>query len=167
MVIVMNKELDYIELSKKNKEEIMKLYKTSENGLNKEIADARLLQYGENIATNNNKKTPFYFIMEGFKDKFVLILIVLAVVDFITDDVLGAIIILCIGLISVIIRFFQDYSTYRFNERLKERIKIFTDVISNGNPKEIRQEKVVYGDIITLSAGSVIPDDLYLFESKA
>ena len=162
----MNKELDYIELSKKNKEEIMKLYKTSENGLNKEIADARLLQYGENIATNNNKKTPFYFIMEGFKDKFVLILIVLAVVDFITDDVLGAIIILCIGLISVIIRFFQDYSTYRFNERLKERIKIFTDVISNGNPKEIRQEKVVYGDIITLSAGSVIPADLYLFESK-
>ena len=162
----MNKELDYIELSKKNKEEIMKLYKTSENGLNKEIADARLLQYGENIATNNKKKTPFYFIMEDFKDKFVLILIVLAVVDFITDDVLGAIIILCIGLISVIIRFFQDYSTYRFNERLKERIKIFTDVISNGNPKEIRQEKVVYGDIITLSAGSVIPADLYLFESK-
>ena len=162
----MNKELDYIELSKKNKEEIMKLYKTSENGLNKEIADARLLQYGENIATNNKKKTPFYFIMEGFKDKFVLILIVLAVVDFITDDVLGAFIILCIGLISVIIRFFQDYSTYRFNERLKERIKIFTDVISNGNPKEIRQEKVVYGDIITLSAGSVIPADLYLFESK-
>ena len=162
----MNKELDYIELSKKNKEEIMKLYKTSENGLNKEIADARLLQYGENIATNNKKKTPFHFIMEGLKDKFVLILIVLAVVDFITDDVLGAIIILCIGLISVIIRFFQDYSTYRFNERLKERIKIFTDVISNGNPKEIRQEKVVYGDIITLSAGSVIPADLYLFESK-
>ena len=162
----MNKELDYIELSKKNKEEIMKLYKTSENGLNKEIADARLLQYGENIATNNKKKTPFYFIMEGFKDKFVLILIVLAVVDFITDDVLGAFIIICIGLISVIIRFFQDYSTYRFNERLKERIKIFTDVISNGNPKEIRQEKVVYGDIITLSAGSVIPADLYLFESK-
>lgn len=162
----MNKELDYIELSKKNKEEIMKLYKTSENGLNKEIADARLLQYGENIATNNKKKTPFHFIMECFKDKFVLILIVLAVVDFITDDTLGAIIILCIGLISVIIRFFQDYSTYRFNERLKERIKIFTDVISNGNPKEIRQEKVVYGDIITLSAGSVIPADLYLFESK-
>ena len=162
----MNKELDYIELSKKNNEEIMKLYKTSENGLNKEIADARLLQYGENIATNNKKKTPFYFIMEDFKDKFVLILIVLAVVDFITDDVLGAFIILCIGLISVIIRFFQDYSTYRFNERLKERIKIFTDVISNGNPKEIRQEKVVYGDIITLSAGSVIPADLYLFESK-
>ena len=162
----MNKELDYIELSKKNKEEIMKLYKTSENGLNKEIADARLLQYGENIATNNKKKTPFHFIMEGLKDKFILILIVLAVIDFITDDSLGAIIILCIGLISVIIRFFQDYSTYRFNERLKERIKIFTDVISNGNPKEIRQEKVVYGDIITLSAGSVIPADLYLFESK-
>ncbi|MBP5684618.1 MAG: magnesium-translocating P-type ATPase [Bacilli bacterium] len=162
----MNKELDYIELSKKNKDEIKKLYKTNENGLNKEIADARLQKYGENIATNNKKKTPFYFIMEGFKDKFVLILIVLAVVDFITDDTIGAFIILCIALISVIIRFFQDYSTYRFNERLKEQIRIFTDVISNGTPKEIRQEKVVHGDIITLSAGSVIPADLYLYESK-
>ncbi len=162
----MNKELDYLELSKKSKDEIFKLYDTNENGLNKEIADARLEEFGENIATNRKKKTPLYFIVESFKDKFVLILILLAVIDYITDDKIGAFIILGITLISVIIRFSQDYSTYRFNERLKEQIRIFTDVISNGNPKEIRQEKVVYGDIITLSAGSVIPADLYLFESK-
>ena len=162
----MNKELDYFELSKKSKDEIFKLYDTNENGLNKEIADARLEEYGENIATNRKKKTPLYFIVESFKDKFVLILILLAVIDYITDDKIGAFIILGITLISVIIRFSQDYSTYRFNERLKEQIRIFTDVISNGNAKEIRQEKVVYGDIITLSAGSVIPADLYLFESK-
>ena len=162
----MNKDLDYIELSKKTKEEIMQLYKTSDNGLNKEIADARLEEFGENIATNSKKKTPLYFIIESFKDKFVLILILLAAVDYITDDKIGAFIILGITLISVIIRFTQDYSTYKFNEKLKEEINIFTDVISNGNQKEIRQKRVTYGDIITLSAGSVIPADLYLYESK-
>ncbi len=159
----MHKGLDYVELSKKSKEEIMKLYKTSDNGLNKEVADKRLEKYGENIATNRKKKTPFYFLLQSFKDKFVLILLVLAAVDYITDDKIGAFIILGITLISVIIRFTQDYSTYKFNEKLKEQIRIFTDVISSGNQREIRQEKVVYGDIITLGAGSVIPADLYLY----
>ena len=162
----MNKELDYIELSKKTKEEIMTLFKTNENGLGKDVADARLEEYGENIASNKKKKTPLYFIAESFKDKFVLILLLLAAVDYITDDKIGAFIILGITLISVIIRFVQDYSTYRFNERLNEKINIFTDVLTDGLPKEIRQKRVTYGDIITLSAGSVIPADLYLFESK-
>ena len=162
----MNKEFDYVDISKKEKEEVIKLYKTSEEGLNKEEANSRLDEYGENIATNRKKRTPFYFIIESFKDKFILILFILAAVDYVTDDKIGACIILCITLISVVIRFTQDYSTYRFNQKLQEKIRIFTDVIRNGKQKEIRQEKVVYGDIITLSAGSVIPADLYLFESK-
>ena len=162
----MKNNLDYKEISNKSVEDVMKLFKTSEHGLNRHEAYNRLQEYGENIATNRKKKTPLYFIVEGFKDKFVLILILLAVIDYITDDKVGAFIILGITLISVVIRFTQDYSTYRFNEKLKEQIRIFTDVIRDDKQKEIRQEKVVCGDIITLSAGSVIPADLYLFESK-
>ena len=162
----MNNDLEYKELSSKSKEEIMELFKTNEDGLNKNVYHHRLKEYGENVATNKKKKTPMFFILEALKDKFVLILFLLAAIDFITDDKIGAFIILGITLISVIIRFSQDWSTYKFNEKLKEQIRIFTDVIREGKQKEIRQEKVVYGDIITLSAGSVIPADLYLFESK-
>ena len=162
----MNNGLNYKELSSKSEEEVLSLFKTDEDGLNKNEVSKRLEEYGENIANNRKKKTPLFFIFEALKDKFVLILILLAAIDFITDDKIGAFIILGITLISVIIRFTQDYSTYKFNERLKEQIRIFTDVIRDGKQKEIRQEKVVCGDIITLSAGSVIPADLYLFESK-
>ena len=162
----MNNQLEYKDIAKKKVNEIMSLFKTNENGLNEEEAFIRLEEYGENIATNRKKKTPLFFILEALKDKFVLILILLAAIDFITDDRIGAFIILGITLISVIIRFTQDYSTYKFNEKLKEQIRIFTDVIRDGKQEEIRQEKVVCGDIITLSAGSVIPADLYLFESK-
>ena len=162
----MNNNLDYNQISKMNKEKVLSLFKTNEQGLNENEVNERIKAFGENIATNSKKKTPLYFITEGFKDKFVLILLLLAVIDFITDDKIGACIILGITLISVLIRFTQDYSTYKFNEKLKSQIRIFTDVIRNNKQKEIRQEKVVYGDIITLSAGSVIPADLYLFESK-
>ena len=162
----MNNNLDYNQISRMKKEKVLSLFKTNEQGLNENEVNERIKTFGENIATNSKKKTPLYFIIEGFKDKFVLILLLLAVIDFITDDKIGACIILGITLISVLIRFTQDYSTYNFNEKLKSQIRIFTDVIRNNKQKEIRQEKVVYGDIITLSAGSVIPADLYLFESK-
>ena len=162
----MNNNLDYKQISNMTKEEILSLFKTKEQGLSENEALERMETYGENIATNNKKKLPLYFIMESFKDKFVLILILLAVIDFITDDKIGAGIILGITLISVIIRFSQDYSAYRFNEKLKAQIRIFTDVIRNNKQEEIRQEKVVCGDVIILSAGSVIPADLYLFDSK-
>ena len=162
----MNREVDYKDISNKEKSEILSLFGTRDTGLNEEEVEKRLDEYGDNVVNNKKKKTPLYFIFEALKDKFVLILILLAAIDFITDDKIGALIILGITLISVIIRFTQDYSTYKFNERLKEQIRIFTDVIREGKQLEVRQEKIVCGDVITLSAGSVIPADLYLFESK-
>ena len=162
----MNRELEYKDISNREKSEILDLFETRDTGLNEEEVEKRLDEYGDNVVNNKKKKTPLFFIFEALKDKFVLILILLAAIDFITDDKIGALIILGITLISVIIRFTQDYSTYKFNERLKEQIRIFTDVIREGKQLEVRQEKIVCGDIITLSAGSVIPADLYLFESK-
>ena len=145
----MNRELEYKDISNREKSEILDLFETRDTGLNEEEVEKRLDEYGDNVVNNKKKKTPLYFIFEALKDKFVLILILLAAIDFITDDKIGALIILGITLISVIIRFTQDYSTYKFNERLKEQIRIFTDVIREGKQLEVRQEKIVCGDIIT------------------
>ena len=162
----MKNSLSYRDLSNKSEEEILKLYETSLEGLSNEQAKKRLDEYGENVPTKNEKKGPLYFIIDSFNDKFILILVVLAIINYCTGDKLGSLIILVITVISAMISFVQNYSTYRFNLKLKEKIRIFTDVVRNGNQKEIRQEKVVLGDIITLSAGSVVPADLYLLQSK-
>ena len=156
----------YLELSKLDDKEVFKIYDTNIKGLSKEETSIRLDKYGKNIPNNTKEKSILYFIYESFKDKFILILFVLALVNYITGDKIGTIIIIGISIISALIRFIQDYSTYKFNKKLKEEIRIFTDVIRNGKQKEIRQEDVVVGDIITLSAGSVVPADLYLFDSK-
>ena len=162
----MNNDFNYYDLSNKTEEDIYLLYNTSKNGLDKEDVQNRLDIYGENIATENKKRSALYFILDSLKDKFILILLFLSVINYFTGDKIGSFIIVGISIISALISFAQNYSTYRFNLKLKENIKIFTDVIRNSKQKEIRQEKVVIGDVITLSAGSVVPADLYLIESK-
>ena len=66
----MNKELDYRFLSNKSKEQIEELFNTKVEGLRNNEIENRLEQYGENIAINNDKKTPMFFIIESFKDRY-------------------------------------------------------------------------------------------------
>lgn len=138
------------------------------SGLSNSEANKRLIENGLNVATDVKKKGVFYFLFQSFKDKFILILLVLAVIDYITSDVLGTIIILVLAVASALLRFFQDYSTYKFNEKLKARIRPKTDVIrkNKDESQEIFQERVTIGDLVTLSAGSVVPADIVLIESK-
>lgn len=162
----MKKELSYYDISNMTEEEVFSEFKTNINGLTKEEAKERLNIYGENVPSDNKKHGPLYFLFDSFKDKFILILMLLAIINYCTGDKIGSLIIVVITIISALISFFQNYSTYKFNLKLKEKIRIFTDVIRNEKQQEIRQEKVVLGDIITLSAGSIVPADLYLIQSK-
>ena len=158
--------MNYYEFSKKNKNEIFKILKTDDDGLSNEEAKRRVLREGLNISTDTKKKSALYFILQSFKDKFIMILLVLAVIDYITNDYIGTGIIICLGIASAMLRFVQDYSTYKFNEKLKEKIKPKTNVIRNGIQKEIYQERVAIGDMITLDAGTVVPADVILIDSK-
>ena len=78
----MNRELEYKDISNREKSEILDLFETRDTGLNEEEVEKRLDEYGDNVVNNKKKKTPLYFIFEALKDKFVLILILLAVHQF-------------------------------------------------------------------------------------
>ena len=120
-----------------------------------------------NIVTENKKRGPIYFLVNSFKDKFILILVILAIISLINQDVFGAIIIIILGILSALISFVQNYSTYRFNEKLKSKLKSKTTVFRNKDKDTvIYTENVVVGDIITLNAGSIVPADMVLLESK-
>ncbi len=156
----------YLDESKINNDEDLKKYKTSLNGLKEEDALSRLNDNGKNIVIKENNKTPLYFLLMAFKDEFIIILLVLAMINFLLGDKLGSIIIVIIAFISALIRFFQDYSVYKFNKKLKNSIYSVVNVIRNGKEKEIRIENVVVGDIVKLNAGTIIPADLKIIESK-
>lgn len=163
-----DKELfdNYIDISTKDKNDLLKSYETDENGLSTKQADERLEKNGQNVVVKREKKSAFSFFIKSFNDKFIYILILLAVIDFLLADKLGAFIILGIAFVSAMIKFVQEYSTYRFNQRLEQNIFNTTTVLRNKKVKEIRIENVVVGDIVELNAGSIIPADVMLIESK-
>ena len=64
------------------------------------------------------------------------------------------------------IKFVQNYSTYKFNQNLKSQMFSTATVVRDGREKTIRTEKVVKGDIIHLNAGAIIPADVLIIENK-
>ena len=165
---ISDKELfsKYSEISQESKEKILENYKTKEKGLIQAEYEKRLKENGPNVVVKNEKKSWFVFLLKSFNDKFIYILFLLAIIDFVLADKLGAGIIVGIAIVSALIKFVQDYSSYRFNQKLKAQIYSSTNVVRNGKEKEIKVENVVIGDIIKLNAGSIIPADVILIESK-
>ena len=155
-------------ISAKNKNEILNEFNANvEKGLSSHTASQLLDENGKNIVVKEDNHSWFYFFINSFKDKFIFILILLAIINkFIGNDNLGTIIILAIGFASAMIRFFQDYSTYRFNKSLKSKMFSTATVLRNGKEQNIRTEDVVSGDIVYLNAGAIIPADVMLIESK-
>ena len=158
----------YKNIAQKSKDEILKEFTTdAEKGLNDKIVEKRLDEDGDNIVVKEEKHSWFYFFINSFKDKFILILVILAVINqLISNDKIGTIIIFAIGFVSAMIRFVQDYSTYKFNQTLKSQLFSNATVVRNGKEKNIKTEKVVKGDIIHLNAGSIIPADVMIIENK-
>ena len=157
----------YKEILSKSKEEVLKEYSTNiEKGLAKKEAEKRLEQDGENVVIQEKKRSWLYFFLKAVQDKFIYILVILSIINyFASDDKIGTLILLGIGLISAIIKFAQNYSTYRFNQKLKSEL-FTTATVLREEEETVRVENVVKGDIVHLNAGSMIPADVMILESK-
>jgi Mg2+-importing ATPase len=79
---------------------------------------------------------------------------------------LGSYIIIGIAIVSALIKYFQNYSVYKFNKKLKSELFSTAEVVREGKIKEINIEQLVVGDIVKLNAGTLIPADLILLETK-
>ena len=157
---------EYLKLAKCSKEELFSLYHTKEEGLSTKNAKELLELKGKNITIKNDKKSIFKILIDSFKDEFILILIFLSLINFLLKDSLGSIIILLIAFISASIRFIEDYSINEFNQKLKKKVTTKVTVIRNNTPTELNITEVVPGDIVKLNAGSIIPADIKIIESK-
>ena len=156
----------YVALSKLSNKEILSLFKTSTGGLDNNTADELLKENGFNRVIKDDKKPWIYFFINSFKDQFIIILLVLAIINFSLGDELGSLIIVIIAIISAGIRFIQDYSVYKFNRKLKSSIYSSANVIRNNKEIIIKTDNVVVGDIVKLNAGSIVPADVILIDSK-
>lgn len=171
------------EQASKNIEQVLNEYQTNLLGLSENEAMDRLVTEGENEVAHEKAPPAWKQLLTSFKNPFIFVLIVLAVVSFFTDyviperqgeetDLTGVIIIVTMVLLSVFLRFWQEYRTNKAAEALKSLVRTTATVFRRDNKtgrsvrKEVPIKCLVPGDIVLLSAGDMVPADLKLVESR-
>ena len=148
-------------------------FKTRETGLNQIEADERLEEYGKNIIDIKNSNNLFERLKEAIINPFNIVLIVVAIITYITDVIIAEtpsyatfVMLVIIVILSAIISFIQTEKSNNAAKKLQKMITNKIDVIRNGNNIEIDIEDAVPGDIVKLASGDMIPGDVRFFETK-
>lgn len=146
-------------------------FQISQQGYNAEQVQQRQAQYGSNVLAGRASDTVFYRLRRAFITPFTVILFVLASISFVTDvllasnfsrDMTTVLIIMCMLLISGIVRFLQELRSKQVADHLTHLIQSSVTTRRDGKWMEIPASELVVGDRIRLFAGDRVPADLRL-----
>lgn len=140
-------------------DQLMETLHTSLQGLSSDEVESRRSTYGRNDVVRQKKLAAFRQFAGQLKNPLIIILLLAAVLSVFLGELVDALIIIVIVFLSVFIDFFQEYRAERAVELLKEKISTMTTVIRDGARQDVPLSELVPGDIITLSAGDIVPAD--------
>ena len=145
-------------------ESIISELMTSENGLNQEEVDKRLLFYGENKLPEGKKITLIQIILHQLLNPLIFILIAAAVASVAIGEGKDAIFIFLVIFINSALGSYQEYNAEKSASSLQKLMKIKARVRREGKETEIHSEKLVPGDVVILESGMKVPADMRLTE---
>ncbi|HEY2257329.1 MAG TPA: magnesium-translocating P-type ATPase, partial [Variovorax sp.] len=160
-----------------------------EDGLSSAEAQRRLAQVGSNEVAHEKPLPWWLHLWHCYKNPFNLLLTVLAVVSYVTDDLKATTVIGTMVLLSTLIRFVQEGRSSRAAEKLKAMVSNTATVIrrdlrneaadiaeryfeARPMPRhppsriELPIKDLVPGDHVLLSAGDMIPADCRIVMAK-
>lgn len=131
------------------------------DGLSKREASDRLKTYGLNVV--KIKGEPLWRkLVEPFRNVFMLVLFIAAIMSVVHHALFDAVIILVIMLVSALIYYVQRFSTDRILKSLQKRNAQQVEVIRGGETFLVDDTELVPGDIVKLSEGDKVPADIRL-----
>jgi P-type Mg2+ transporter len=147
---------------------------SSPQGLIESDAVERLDEVGPNEIAREKPPHWLFQLLACFKNPFILVLVVLAVIQYVTNpDDLRPVIIVCVMVaISVGLQFWQEYRSALAAEKLKALVRTTATVLrrpepdTEAEPREIPIAELVPGDIVRLCAGDLVPADVRLIASR-
>ena len=156
-----------------SKEDFIKKYKVKDTGLSSKEASTRRKKYGDNQIKQAKAKKWYNYFFESLFTPFNCILLGIILILIYTDIYLAdppsyanIIVIIILVTASTLLDFFEEYRSNKAAEKLKEIVETTTCVIRNGKEMNIPIKNVTIGDVVKLSAGSMIPADLRIIDSK-
>ncbi|MFW5823181.1 MAG: HAD-IC family P-type ATPase, partial [Tangfeifania sp.] len=147
-------------------DECIEKLNSSEKGLQQEEANNRFEQFGPNELEEKEQTSVLQLIIKQFKDFLVLILIIAAVIAFLSGKMIDVYVIIGVILVNAAIGFFQEYKAEKSVAALKKLIKQDATVLRDGEEQVISATKLVPGDIIQINEGKSVPADARLLEIK-
>ncbi|WP_322506912.1 HAD-IC family P-type ATPase, partial [Anaerolinea sp.] len=147
-------------------QQLLQELESTTHGLSTETVQERLKHFGKNTLEAQTELTPIGLFLNQFKSPIILILLVATLISAFVQDWTDAVIILAIIFGSALLSFVQEYRASNAAARLKAQVNVKTKVLRDGQEQTIPTEEVVPGDIVLLSAGSLIPADGILLEAK-
>ncbi|MEE8813633.1 MAG: cation-translocating P-type ATPase [Lactobacillus delbrueckii] len=142
-----------------SKDEVLKEFKASPNGLSSGEAKERLAKYGENALVEGKKETVFQVFLDQFKDLMVIILIIAALISAFTGDAESTIVIIAVLILNAVLGTVQHVKAEKSLESLKSLSSPSAKVLRDGQKVEIDSKKLVPGDILVLEAGDLVTAD--------
>ena len=156
-----------------SKEEFIEKKFINIEGISNDIAEEKIKNLGYNEIKQAKPKRWYNYLLESLFTPFNCILIGISIILSYTDIYLAEkpsyaniIVIVILVVASTLLEFFEEYKSNKAAEKLKEMVATTARVIREGKEIEIPIKNVTIGDIVILSAGSLIPADLRLIESK-
>lgn len=156
-----------------SKDEFIKKHNLNLNGLSSSKALENNRKYGLNEIKQSKSKKWYNYFFDSLFSPFNIILLGIVLLLCYTDIYLpetpsyaNIIVILILITASTFLDFFEEYRSNKAAENLKELVATTCTVMRDGKEIEIPIKNVTLNDIILLSAGSMIPADLRILDSK-
>lgn len=137
------------------------------SGLTAAEADRRLAEAGPNEIVTSRRIGPIVEIILLFANPLVIILLLASAISFAVGEWINASIIVLMVFLSVILNFVQTSRSRNAAARLRQEVSLTATVLRDGKWGEILRREVVPGDVISLSAGDLVPADSRIVECSS
>lgn len=155
------------------RDEFINKFRVNENGLSSKRAEELIKNLGLNEVKQEKPKRWYHYLIESLFSPFNCILLGIVCILCYTDIYLAEtpsyaniIVIAILITASTLLEFVEEFRSNKAAEKLKQIVATTTTVIRDNKEIQIPISKVTLGDIVVLSAGSMIPADLRIIEAK-
>lgn len=145
-------------------EEVLRSVGSSGDGLSAAAAQARLAQRRA-VRRHHHEAGWVRLLATQFTSPIVLVLVAATIVSMAVGDMTDGAIIIAIIVASGLLGFAQDFRAGRDVAALLARVRVEATVLRAGAARHVPVGDVVLGDVVVLSAGSLIPADCRLLRT--
>ncbi|HEY0682222.1 MAG TPA: magnesium-translocating P-type ATPase [Steroidobacter sp.] len=140
-------------------DQVCKELGATKSGISSEQAQRRLREFGRNDLRSTRRLSRLSILLSQFASPLLLLLLFAAVIAAASGELVEAAIVGSILAASAVIGYRREYTAHAAAAALGQRIKTRTKALRDGREQSIAIDEIVPGDVVLLSAGSLVPAD--------